>query len=41
VYGQPMKLEFLRFLRGQQRFKSPDALIEQIEEDVRQVRAED
>jgi len=41
VYGQPMKLEFLRFLRGQQRFKSPDALIEQIEEDVRRVRAED
>jgi len=38
LYGQPMKLEFLRFLRGQQRFESPKALAEQIERDVRQVR---
>ena len=39
LYGQPMKLEFLQFLRGQQRFESPAALIEQIEHDVQQVRA--
>ncbi len=38
LYGQPMKLEFLRFLRGQQRFESAEALAEQIEQDVRQVR---
>ncbi len=36
--GQPMKLEFLRFLRSQQRFESPEALAAQIEQDVQQVR---
>lgn len=39
--GQPMKLEFLRFLRGQQRFESPEALTAQIEQDVQQVRTAD
>lgn len=38
LYGQPMKLEFLRFLRGQRRFESPEALTKQIEQDVQQVR---
>ena len=38
LYGQPMKLEFLRFLRSQQRFESPEALTAQIEQDVQQVR---
>ncbi|MCH8963479.1 MAG: bifunctional riboflavin kinase/FAD synthetase [Planctomycetes bacterium] len=38
LFGRPMKLEFLRFLRSQQRFESPEALTKQIEQDVRQVR---
>ncbi len=41
LYGQPMKLEFLRFLRGQQHFESPEALTKQIEQDVRQVRTDE
>ena len=41
LYGQPMKLEFLRFLRAQQRFESPEDLAEQIEQDVRRIRTED
>ncbi len=34
IYGAPMALEFVGFLRGQQTFASPHALIQQLERDV-------
>jgi len=38
LYGQTMAIEFVRRLRGERRFESADALIEQIHEDVRRTR---
>ena len=38
LYGRRMELRFLRRLRGERRFSSPDELIGQIEEDVRLTR---
>jgi riboflavin kinase/FMN adenylyltransferase len=37
-YGQVIRLEFLRWVRDQQRFSSPDALVRQMSLDVQQVR---
>jgi riboflavin kinase/FMN adenylyltransferase len=34
LYGQTLKVEFLRRLRGERRFESVDALVEQMERDV-------
>ena len=39
LYGRELKVDFLRRLRGERRFASVDALIEQMNEDVRQTRA--
>jgi riboflavin kinase / FMN adenylyltransferase len=39
LYGQPLRLEFLKRLRGEKRFESVDALIEQMGRDVGQARA--
>jgi riboflavin kinase/FMN adenylyltransferase len=38
LYGQSMRLDFMQFLRSQQRFESPEALVEQIDQDVLRVR---
>ncbi|MBV9049242.1 MAG: bifunctional riboflavin kinase/FAD synthetase [Solirubrobacterales bacterium] len=38
LYGQVLKLDFLARLRGERRFPSPEALVEQMDEDVRQAR---
>ena len=40
VYDQPMRLEFHRFLRGQQKFDSVEALVEQLRRDVAAIRRE-
>jgi riboflavin kinase/FMN adenylyltransferase len=39
IYGQTLRLEFLERLRGERRFDSPDALVEQMRLDVEQTRA--
>jgi riboflavin kinase/FMN adenylyltransferase len=39
IYGEELRLDFLRRLRGEKRFDSVDALIEQMHEDVEQTRA--
>ncbi|MEA2383560.1 MAG: riboflavin kinase / adenylyltransferase [Solirubrobacteraceae bacterium] len=39
LYGQPLRLEFLKRLRGEKRFESVDALVEQMRRDVDQARA--
>jgi riboflavin kinase / FMN adenylyltransferase len=38
LYGQQLRLEFLRRLRGEKRFASVDALIEQMQLDAEQAR---
>jgi riboflavin kinase/FMN adenylyltransferase len=38
LYGQQLRLEFLRRLRGERRFASVEALVEQMHEDVRMTR---
>jgi riboflavin kinase/FMN adenylyltransferase len=38
LYGQILRLDFLARLRGERRFESPEALVEQMHEDVRLVR---
>jgi len=39
IYGQTLRLEFLERLRGERRFDSPGALVEQMRLDVEQTRA--
>jgi riboflavin kinase/FMN adenylyltransferase len=39
LYGQPLRLEFLKRLRGEKRFESIEALIEQMHRDVDEARA--
>jgi riboflavin kinase/FMN adenylyltransferase len=39
IYGRDLRLEFLERLRGERRFESPEALIEQMDRDVEQTRA--
>jgi riboflavin kinase/FMN adenylyltransferase len=39
LYGQPLRLEFLKRLRGEKRFESVDALVEQMRRDVDEARA--
>ena len=39
LYGQPLRLEFLKRLRGEKRFESVEALIEQMARDVDEARA--
>jgi riboflavin kinase/FMN adenylyltransferase len=38
LYGQPARVEFVARLRGQERYSSVDALVEQMDRDVEQVR---
>jgi riboflavin kinase/FMN adenylyltransferase len=38
LYGKTLTIEFLRRLRGERRFESVDALVEQMHQDVAQVR---
>lgn len=38
VYGRRMKLEFLAWIRGQQKYPTPEALARQIEQDVQRTR---
>lgn len=38
LYGQPLRLRFLERLRGERRFESAEALVEQMHEDVRRTR---
>jgi riboflavin kinase/FMN adenylyltransferase len=38
LYGQPLRIEFLRRLRGEKRFESVDALVEQMARDVEATR---
>jgi riboflavin kinase / FMN adenylyltransferase len=39
LYGQPLRLEFLKRLRGEKRFDSVQALVEQMGADVDEARA--
>ncbi|MGZ4269981.1 MAG: bifunctional riboflavin kinase/FAD synthetase [Solirubrobacteraceae bacterium] len=39
IYGQPLRVDFLRRLRGERRFDSVDALVEQMGRDVEEARA--
>ena len=39
IYGQPLRLEFLKRLRGEKRFETVEALIEQMNRDVDEARA--
>jgi len=39
LYGQPLRLEFLKRLRGEKRFDSVDALVDQMGRDVDEARA--
>ena len=39
IYGQPLRLEFLKRLRGEKRFESVEALVEQMARDVDEARA--
>jgi riboflavin kinase/FMN adenylyltransferase len=38
LYGQPAKVRFVEWLRGEARFDSVEALVEQIQRDVEQTR---
>jgi riboflavin kinase / FMN adenylyltransferase len=38
LYGEPLRLEFLERLRDERRFESPDALVAQVQDDVRRTR---
>lgn len=38
IYGQPLRLEFVRRLRGEEKFDSIQALLDQMDEDVRRTR---
>ena len=40
LYGQTLRVEFLNRLRGERRFESVDALVEQMLQDVEQARAQ-
>lgn len=40
LYGQELKVEFIRYLRPQRRFPSPQALVAQIEKDLAELRKE-
>jgi riboflavin kinase / FMN adenylyltransferase len=39
IYGEPLRLEFLKRLRGEKRFDSVDALVAQMDQDVDEARA--
>jgi riboflavin kinase/FMN adenylyltransferase len=39
IYGSPMRVEFRRFLRGQERYDSVEALIAQMQRDIAASRA--
>jgi riboflavin kinase/FMN adenylyltransferase len=39
IYGQPLRVEFLKRLRGEKRFDSVEALVEQMGRDVDEARA--
>jgi len=39
IYGRPLRLEFLKRLRGEKRFETVEALIEQMARDVEEARA--
>ena len=39
LYGKPLRVEFLKRLRGERRFASVDALVEQMRRDVEETRA--
>ena len=38
LYGQPLRIAFLERMRGERRFDSVDALVEQMQRDVVQAR---
>ena len=38
IYDQPLRLEFVRRLRGEEKFDTIEALLAQMDEDVRQTR---
>ena len=38
LYDQPLRIEFLKRLRGERRFDSVDALVEQMRRDVEDAR---
>ena len=38
LYGQTMRIEFIERLRDEQRFESPDALMDQVTEDIARTR---
>ena len=38
LYGQPLRIEFLKRLRGERRFATIDALVEQMARDVHEAR---
>ena len=38
IYGQPLRLEFVQYLRGEEKFDTLQALLDQMDEDVRQAR---
>ena len=38
IYGRPLRLDFLERLRGEKRFDSVDALVEQMRRDVEEAR---
>ena len=38
LYGSELRLDFLRRLRGERRFTTPEALVEQMHRDVEQTR---
>ena len=38
IYGSQLRLEFRERLRGERRFESPDALVEQMRRDVERTR---
>jgi riboflavin kinase/FMN adenylyltransferase len=39
LYGAPLRVEFLKRLRGERRFESVEALVEQMGRDVEEARA--
>lgn len=39
LYGKELRLRFLERLRGERRFESPDALVDQMHRDVQEARA--
>ncbi|HTC72496.1 MAG TPA: riboflavin kinase, partial [Solirubrobacteraceae bacterium] len=38
LYGQMLRIDFLARLRGERRFESPEALVEQMDRDVARTR---